>query len=283
MAVTAILLPWVITVFLGSGIRPDRQEPDEEIIVCRDEVRYRVTEEEYLKGAFWAIAPEESREETLKALAVILRTELYRRLDEQKTITVQKQEWIPACQRAGASAGLRKQENRFAKAVGETEGLIMKWEGQIIEAPFHGISAGKTRTGSRPWLQGTESNWDRKAEEFLHVYSFSTDDLCGQFPGTTKEAWKSVSFVPEPDSSYIKEVTVGDQTYDGDVFRRKLDLCSAAYWGSWQQDQTLQIICQGQGHGLGFSCYGADAQAALGSSFQELLQYYYGKITLTGE
>lgn len=41
------------------------------------------------------------------------------------------------------------------------------------------------------------------------------------------------------------------------------------------QEKELQIVCKGQGHGFGLSCYGANVLAQEGKNWEEILTYYY--------
>ncbi len=286
-ALITVLLPCVFTVFFnGSDLGNASESPEsgDKIQFRLGEALWDMTEEEYLLGALAAAMPMDREPEALKAMAVILRTNL-RRLQQQSDVILLDEDGYTAeperIKAWGMDAYLQYQ--RLGKqAIEETAGLVLKKEGQLIDAAFHGISAGKTRTGAYPYLRSVDSAWDLEAEQYLTVYRFSKEELETLFASVTAEDWKRISFQEEENTSYIRAVALGDTFLDGEEFRNTLSLCSSAYFGSWE-DGSLQIVCKGQGHGFGFSCYGACRQAEEGKDFQELLTYYYGNITIENE
>ena len=56
--------------------------------------------------------------------------------------------------------------------------------------------------------------------------------------------------------------------------RSALDLRSAAFDVRYEPDEIV-ITTKGYGHGVGMSQYGADAMAAEGSSWREIISHYY--------
>ena len=65
----------------------------------------------------------------------------------------------------------------------------------------------------------------------------------------------------------------------GEAFRRMLGLPSSAFTLQEVNGQT-RILCQGQGHGLGFSQYGGNVLAAQGKTYAQILQHYFPRLTL---
>ena len=288
------LLPYIVTVFWGSWFARESQTgaweearaevQEEKLQVQIGQVLYEMTEEEYLLGAMAAAVPMNDESETLKAVAVILRTNLYAMKEKGQPILPEENCFIEEYARArtwGVDTYLEYQR-RGKQAIEETRGITLKWEGKLLEAAFHSVSAGTTREGAYPYLASVDSQADRRSEQFLTVYWFSGKTLSALFPEITEEQWRQLSFVEEGKTSYIKEVSAGEAVIPGEEFREKLSLCSGAYFGSWKEN-GLQILCKGQGHGLGFSVFGANELAKEGRSWQELLTYYYGNITIENE
>ncbi len=58
-----------------------------------------------------------------------------------------------------------------------------------------------------------------------------------------------------------------------------MDLPSSAFTLQQIGGQT-RILCQGQGHGLGFSQYGGNVLASQGKKYDEILRSYFPKLTL---
>ena len=64
------------------------------------------------------------------------------------------------------------------------------------------------------------------------------------------------------------------ERYTGTQLRQLLGLPSTAMTISAVGD-TITIVTRGYGHRVGMSQYGADAMAATGSNFIEILAHYY--------
>jgi stage II sporulation protein D len=74
-------------------------------------------------------------------------------------------------------------------------------------------------------------------------------------------------------------VTVGGVTVKGTQVRSALGLRSACF--TWEvEDGKLVFFVTGYGHGVGMSQYGANAMAAEGADYQEILTHYYTGVTV---
>lgn len=288
-AVTAMMFAYVVTCFLtGDGTADGaRQKTGTEAYgVQTGEASGELTESEYICGHLAAALPPEADEEAMKALAVVLRTQLYRLAEEQAANRIQiepsayLEEYV--CAKAWGVDRYILFREKAKRVINETAAQVLRDEnGALIEAPYHGVSAGRTRSGSDayPYLQPAESKSDVEAAQYLTVYWFEERQLHDCFPDISEKEWAQIMAVEETDSFYIKEVCVGEQTIDGETFREKLSLCSSAYFTSWKEN-GLQVICRGQGHGFGMSCYGAQQMAADGSGYEEILSHYYKAVNL---
>ena len=78
----------------------------------------------------------------------------------------------------------------------------------------------------------------------------------------------------------IASVCIGGQLFSGTQLRSLLNLPSTSFSIQAEGNQ-LVITTHGYGHRVGMSQYGADAMAVRGSSWQEILAYYYPGTTLT--
>ena len=90
--------------------------------------------------------------DALKAQAVAIRTfalhELGRHKDEGYDFCGTKH-----CQ---TYIGLSAEDERALKAVNDTKGMVLTWQGQLIVSPFHLSSGGYTENGDVLWPQGKE-------------------------------------------------------------------------------------------------------------------------------
>ena len=108
-----------------------------------------------MEGALAASIPAGCEEETLKAQAVILRTMCMKAYEdrasvEETTISAREigQDYLDLRERE-ALWGNSAVDNqaKISRAVSETKGMYLTWEGKLIEPAYFWLSAGKTRTG----------------------------------------------------------------------------------------------------------------------------------------
>lgn len=169
----------------------------------------------------------------------------------------------------------------------DTEGEVLTYLGQEIEAPYFAVSAEKTRGTELPYLKSAESIWDITSEDFLKVEFYDAGELvdtCNQaFPeaGLTAEDWVNTLVVTErEESGYVKTIQVGNSSVSGEEFRKAFSLNSACFYIR-EIDGRVRIVTKGLGHGYGLSIYGANEMAKEGKTYQEILSYYYSGIEIT--
>ena len=73
---------------------------------------------------------------------------------------------------------------------------------------------------------------------------------------------------------------IGSRVFTGIQLRQLLGLRSTAFTVAVEHDAAVFTV-YGFGHRVGMSQYGADAMAARGSDFREILGYYYPGTELT--
>ena len=69
-------------------------------------------------------------------------------------------------------------------------------------------------------------------------------------------------------------MVIGGRTYKGTELRKLLGLRSTAFTME-AGEEVIAVTTRGYGHRVGMSQYGADAMAALGSTYREILAHYY--------
>ena len=72
----------------------------------------------------------------------------------------------------------------------------------------------------------------------------------------------------------MSSILVGGVTLTGGQVRTLFDLRSACFTVAWD-GTNFTFSVTGYGHGVGMSQYGANAMAKAGSSFEEILTWYY--------
>ena len=133
---------------------------------------------EFLTGVVAGQISAEYELETLKAQAVMARTCLYERAGNRQYIDASETglEWRSESERReiwGAQYAVNNE--RMEEAVRSTDGMVLRYEGQLITPAWFALGNGKTRSSREtwgvdiPWLQPAESLWDREAEQYETV------------------------------------------------------------------------------------------------------------------
>lgn len=224
-------------------------------------------------------------EEAIRAQAVIVRTNYEYALSQGKApetgLSVAEQTKL------FGNENYNRYYQKLENCLIDTEGEVLTYQGQEIEAPYFAVSAEKTRGTELPYLKSAESIWDITSEDFLKVEFYDAGELvdtCNQaFPeaGLTAEDWVNTLVVTErEESGYVKTIQVGNSSVSGEEFRKAFSLNSGCFYIR-EIDGRVRIVTKGLGHGYGLSIYGANEMAKEGKTYQEILSYYYSGIEIT--
>lgn len=221
-----------------------------------------------------------TEKEALKALTVLVRSSLclysaqeWSALLRKSTAIEQEKEYIEV-------------KDTYFTAIRSTQHMVMKYKGYIVRGVYHDISAGCTRSGDNTNLSeynrliSVDSSWDREAPGYRQVFSFSEKSLKRRFFNGQKDP-DIVVVLTDPEG-YVQMVQWGDTYVNGDFVRESLSLSSSCFSVTRQDGQWI-FECQGVGHGLGMSLYGANVLAAQGKTYQEILQYYFPNYDILAE
>lgn len=273
-----VLTPVVLTLLLSGK---------DAIVIKRDG-----NLDDYLPAMLCRQIPWEYEEEMKKVQAVLARSSLYFSLEEnketQQTILKQWKEEIELQKREQEQEGYRQAYDAMEKAVKETQGEMLFFQGKVCEGAFHRVSGGKTRDGlevmeqiEKGYLIGVDSSWDMYGEGYLTGHYFSKES----FKELLKEEYPRIVFNEEPleeqivfqkkdSAGYLLEVEVAGQLFTGEKFRQMLQLPSSNLTMQAAEDQ-IRFLCKGQGHGMGLSQYGGNVLAQQGKTYLEILHYYF--------
>ncbi len=249
--------------------------------------------EEYLVGVLRAEMPASFPLEALKAQTVAARTYTLYKLRSGSHGAGADICTDPACCQAwrDAEAGDACEEKRKI-AVAETAGEVVLYGGEPILAVFHAASAGRTRaagdvwSGDLPYLQAVDS--PEAAEQIPDYYS-RADFTAAEFRERVLEALPEANLSGEPENwlqdpvtdsaGSVETVEVGGVRVKGGTLRSALGLRSACFtWETTGEGITFYVT--GYGHGVGLSQYGAEAMAAAGADYREILLHYYVGTTI---
>ena len=232
-------------------------------------------------------APTQAKE----AQAIAARTNLYKTMDQTQSsraedLGIQYLSLAEMKEDFGDEFSQVYQE--YKDAVSATAGLVLTYEGELIDALFHRASAGKTRTMGEefPYLVSVESN-DQLCDGYLTVMDFSGQKLAEAVNGidsgrqvSAEGISEKIQIVNREDTGYVTAVQIDQQLFTGDELAGALELPSTAFSFSALED-GVRITCTGSGHGYGLSQTGASRMAEEGKTKEEILSYYYPGTEIT--
>ncbi|MBR5127566.1 MAG: SpoIID/LytB domain-containing protein [Roseburia sp.] len=173
---------------------------------------------------------------------------------------------------------------KLEKLTKETAGEVLRFDGAYIYAAYHQASAGETRTMSEyyeksamPYLSSAVCHEDTTAPEYLKVFFWTKEEfgtLCNQVFSENVNSGEDIRVIKRDSAGYALEVQVGQTMYEGEEFRKKLNLPSACFEITLV-DEDVRIVTMGQGHGFGLSQHMAGVLAKEGKNYREILQYFY--------
>ncbi len=263
--------------------------------------------EQYIAGVVAAEMPASYHLEALKAQAAAARTRAVSQSAAFSgkgcanhpeadicTDSTHCQAYINETERAekwGASA--QAYEARIFRAVMETKGTILTYDGEPITVLYHAVSGGHTEdvqavfSQSLPYLTGVESKGEESSPKYQTVQSFThqeaADLLNKAFPGANispDTVALQVAITERTATGRAAKVQVGDREVLAKDFRAALSLNSTLFTVT-ATENSITFTQRGYGHGVGMSQAGANAMAASGSSWKDILMHYYTGIQIT--
>lgn len=253
-----------------------------------------LTMAEYLWGVVAAEMPASFEEEALKAQACAARTYTVIHGNSAKHPQADICGDSTCCQayiaRSAAEArwGLNAREygEKLDRAVAETDGLGVLYEGKPIQALFFSSAAGRTVDAVEVWGNPVAYLKSVDSPEGDEVPNYRTQVILGaeEVKSLTLNTYPGADLSGDPaswfgqasrnDAGGVISISLGGVTLTGGQVRTLFSLRSATFTVAWDGSQfTFDVT--GYGHGVGMSQYGANAMAKNGSSFQDILTWYY--------
>lgn len=190
--------------------------------------------------------------------------------------------------------GIINEDEVFNKAIKETEGEVLVYGNEIIQAFFHSACGGHTENAEKVWgkslgyLRGTPCNYCRTSPHYEWEAEFSEQELLNILnqKGYSLQGIKAI--IPEKMSSsgrWIKAKIIGTRKsviIKGNDFRMMLGIkkLKSTKFRILRSGRSFVIKGKGWGHGVGLCQWGAKELAERGSKYYQILQYYYRGATL---
>ena len=178
-------------------------------------------------------------------------------------------------------------EARVLSAVQATAGEILTYDGLPIEVLYHACSGGRTEDAAAvfaqavPYLVSVDSPGEEDYDGYTATTCFTLTEaaerLLHAFPGcgvTAEGLSGQLRLQSTTASGRVDTLLVGTQTVTGRAFRQALGLRSTFI--TWDaDDDSIVFTTRGYGHGVGMSQAGAQAMAAQGTKYADILTHYY--------
>jgi len=321
-AITVIMLPSAI-IKVGGGVKElavddfkksyNVGQTTVKVYISEENKTVDMNVEEYVKGVVAAELPKYFELEAMKAQAVAARTYalarkegLYRTQDHghgadgadaDVCTDVHCQVWVTrekAFERWGSDA--EEIWEKIDMAVSQTSGLVISYEGKIINPLYHSNSGGMTenisavwKTEDVPYLTSVASPGEEAYEKEFNgsviiSYSEFIKKLKTNYKNLTisdKDPLKDIKIGLRSPSDRVNEIKIGNITMKGTEFRSLFGLKSTNFSIGKTQNNSLVITTIGNGHGVGMSQCGANAMAVAGKTYSEILADYYQGTSIT--
>lgn len=305
LTVIMLFLMLVLPVFAigGAGakeetpVTPSLDTEKGKITVFDGKENQTIGVEDYLVGVLAAEMPAAYHEEALKAQAVAAYTyALYTSqnsgdADYDITADSSLNQGYTSIEKAREKWGDNADEfeSKLRSAVKSVLGEYLSYDGKPILAAFHSMSSGKTENCSDVWgkdlpyLKSVDSMGDLLCEDYLCSTQISLADFenCLSEKCTfSGNAADYIQKIERSETGSVKSITLCGAALSGSAFRKLLGLRSANFDITFT-DNAFSITTRGYGHGVGMSQHGAEYMAQSGSTYKEILGWYYTGCSLS--
>lgn len=305
VSVLVLIIPFILTLMLSKhdSNYNSFNMMDFEIYYEINGTQEQLDFDKYLMGIVAANMPAGYDMEALKTQAVIARTYALYNIalltkdnpDKKKFATSELGLSYLSMASMEQFWGSEEYVNYYTKienAVYATVDEVLIYKEDLILPVFFYTGSGYTRNASEAWgidipyLTSVSSKQDVTSTEYLKITEYLISALISSLNkyysnlDLTEENFFDDVRVTERDSvDYVTKINLGSQTVSGEEFAKVLGLNSNHFYIE-DYEGKARIICNGVGHGVGLSQYGANAMAGEGYSYKEILSHYYTGTTL---
>ena len=274
---------------------PEAANADEETLrLLTDDGVIELSMQEYLTEVLLSEMPPDFSPEARKAQAVAARTFTRKKLQKPKHENAAVCASSSCCQAWTSREALKEKYGaefdavwkNAQKAVLDTAGEVLTYDGQLIDAVYFSCSGGSTEAAAAVWgsdvpyLQSVMSPGEEEAPRYASTVIVSPEE----FSRVLREEAPEIDLSGEPDTwlgeetrsdgGGVETVCIGGVGLSGVTLRRLFGLNSAKFDLTFK-DGAFRFHVLGFGHRVGLSQYGAENMAQLGFSYRTILEYYY--------
>jgi len=242
----------------------------------------KVLLDDYLLGVVAGEMPASFELEAIKAQVVASRTFVYSRLLSVDNTTNTQVYLDDEKMKVSWADHYEEYKEKVKKAIAETKGEIITYQGKCISALFYSSSNGKSENvenyfngSSQPYLVSVDSHWDQEYDpKFIRKVKYTKsqlNEIFGDFQ------YHFLEYYP---SGRVKAILINQKQYSGRQVREKLGLASSDF-EIVREENTYLFVTKGSGHGVGMSQYGAQGMAKEGYDYRAILKHYYQGVEIS--
>ncbi|MGN0352073.1 MAG: SpoIID/LytB domain-containing protein [Roseburia sp.] len=272
-----LILPLLVTIFMQK-LELEKLLGAQEAGKKEKEEKTETEEiEEQLPGILANEISVSAEPEAIKAQCVIARTNCY--LAKEAGNPLPEGLSLDEMTRLWGKDKFNERYQQLEQYVQETQNQILEYQGKVINAEYHAVSSGQTRTisevvgeGEMPYLSSVSCKEDISAKGYLGVYDFEKKGFFQTCE--TASDLSEVEILERDSAGYVLKIKVGTRELTGEEFRTLFELPSS-YFSIQEEGKKIRIITKGIGHGYGLSQNKAEKLAEEGKTYEEILNYFF--------
>lgn len=241
--------------------------------------------EDYIKGILYHEVSHYWPMEALKAQAIVCRSYALYQMQQNKL-----KDFDVTCDiYSQVYGGLTSERYRTNKAVRDTKGEILTFEGKVLPAYFHATCAGRTEDASLLWninlapLKGVTCGFCKESPHFNWHYVLTLDEIRDKLNSSGNKIKKitGILILGRDPSSRVTDLKIltdsGELILPAKDFRNIIspNIIRSTNFSLSIVKEDVVFEGVGWGHGVGLCQWGAYFMAKSGKTHQKILEYYY--------
>ncbi len=245
---------------------------------------------DYLIGVVASQMPASYGFEALKAQALVARTYALRLLETKRRLTGDDSSQTYFDEELLKNVWEKRYDEYYKKvkeAVLQTDGLCIKFKGELIDAVHHALSNGYTISAydawgiNVPYLKSVSSFYDKESPDYKNEVLITYDNF-SKVLNKKVDRDTLIKVIKRDDTNHVLKVKVGNADYTGVQLRSFLGLNSTDFDVSLM-DEGVLFTTRGIGHGVGLSVYAAGVMAEKGYDYKTIIKHYYPGVEIKKE
>ncbi len=292
-----LCVPALITLAVSG--KADTEFESGEIYGPRVNVQYgsavkTVEVNKFVEMVLASVYEENDKPEMLKALGIVVRTNIYRIMGDKKEIDSDElamNYYTSSEMRDEWGSSYQERAQIIKESVSATGQRVIKHSGNLIDARFTRLTNGKTLSGSKylgeeyGYLKEVDCPKDMENENFYTHVTFKGKELAKLINNKYKNAnirednaAQDIQIVSKTEDGYIVKLQIGNAVIGGEAFASMVGVKSAFFTIETSNEGSVRIVSKGDGTGLGMSLNTANSMAAQDSTYTDIIQNFFDNV-----